>query len=184
MLKRSYRDAGVEAHMASLLRHPTSADQPHSFPNVVTEPSDVRGWQVKSWIWNGDLNGRSLEALQRREGMGESRGKLTTWRFCTLEVVTHHSINQCLWLSYGSENQLFFESLVFFLYQCAYSMYFPAKHACILADLLLDVGEREAAVLEKVGCSEKYQAFLHSYQYLDYSICHIAIIFCNLSPKA
>lgn len=114
MLKRSYRDAGVEAHMASLLRHPTSADQPHSFPNVVTEPSDVRGWQVKSWIWNGDLNGRSLEALQRREGMGESRGKLTTWRFCTLEVVTHHSINQCLWLSYGSENQLFFESLVFF----------------------------------------------------------------------
>lgn len=56
-------------------------------------------------------------------------------------------------------------------------------HACILANLLMSVGKRRAVVLEKLGCSEKYQAFLPSYQYLDYNICHIAIIFLQFKPQ-
>jgi len=32
-------------------------------------------------------------------------------------------------------------------------------HACILADLLINIGKRKVVVLEKLGCLEKYQAF-------------------------
>lgn len=68
---------------------------------------------------------------------------------------------------------------------CLLSVYVLQRntHACILADLLINIGKRQAVVLEKFGCSEKYQAFLPSYRYLHYNICHVAIIFRNLSTK-